>query len=740
METVAQAPRARVPKASGTSQLESMTPAALRADIVIRRQFFKHREYYVLKDPLALTYFRLQPEEAYILTLLDGKTTLGEIVRRANARYPNEVRSLVEVGNFVNQLGMGGLLNIGASQFVENARRTHAHNLLMIWAKLISGTLFIKIPLHDPSPWLGEAVRKLRFFWTKWFVGFSLLLFVWTAGLLLANADQFFVHRIDFFSASNLMLIWLTIIIVKTLHEFGHATTCRRFGGEVHEMGVCFLMFTPCGYVDASDAWMMRHQRHKLFTTIAGVFTELNIACIAAHLWLFLPDGLGRSLAFNAMLVASINTIVFNINPLMRFDGYYVLCDLLEIPNLRSKAISFCSYHLQWLFLGYRNRSQEIMFADEANARVFLFYAIAAYIYLLSIIYGFTQIFGRVLEPIGLKQFGLCVGFFAEGSFALLPVIKAFMDATQPGAHIVKTGSVTRRVIVTLACLGGLIGISFVTPTHYRVREQAITSPISLEGVGSEVGGVVKQVHVRTGQWVKPGDLLITLDNPEVISQLRIAEAERKQARVRFGSIRYAPAWATRESHAEVAQEQEIAEAGYKVAAARAAKLELRATTEGAVLTPDVEKLAGTYAIPYTAILRIGDTRRTRLIVPLTEADAEVVRPGSKVRGRWEATAQPFETKLDAVSSQPIKPSEIQHGMLAYFGGPVPMQSMQTNPRERPDYPIFLATAQVPDPGFDVAEGLRLRVSIEGVKTTVAHRFWRWFLSLFNLKSKKSIR
>ena len=338
------------------AELAGVIPSRLRVDIIVRRQSFKHEEYYVLKDPLALTYFRLKPEEAYIVSQLDGKRTLLEVQRRVNARYPNTPRSLEELAMFVNHLALGGLLNQNAGRFVENARRTMAQGLLQVWAKLIGAALFFKIPLVDPSPWLGGLVERIRFVWTPKFVGVAVAFILWSFGLVAFNVDSFSAGVLDFFSASNLGLLYIAIIITKTLHEFGHATTCRRFGGEVHEMGVCFMFFTPCGYVDASDAWMMRHRRHKVYVTIAGVFTELVIASIAAHLFLILPDGLARGIAFNVMLVASVNTIIFNANPLMRFDGYYLMCDLLEIPNLRNKAIAYVSFQLQRLLLGYRNR------------------------------------------------------------------------------------------------------------------------------------------------------------------------------------------------------------------------------------------------------------------------------------------------------------------------------------------------------------------------------------------------
>lgn len=736
MEAVASLPSPRVsPPAPAARPLDSIAPAPLRADIILRRQFFKHEEYYVVKDPLALTYFRLQPEEAYILTQLDGKRTLGEIAQRFNERYPNHARSVAELSQFISQLGASGLLNLSASRFVENARKTGSQQLLMVWARLISSALFIKVPLIDPSPWLGKLAHAIRFVWTRWFVMAAGLLFVWTAGLLLANAGEFMTRQIDFFSASNLVLLWLSIIVIKTLHEFGHATTCRHFGGEVHEMGVCFMLFTPCGYVDASDSWMMRLKRHKLFVTIAGVFTELIIASIAAHFWLVLPDGIGRSLAFNAMVVASVNTLIFNANPLMRFDGYYVLCDWLEIPNLRAKAMMFCSYHLQRLFLGYRNRQQETMFDQDANGRVFVVYAIAAYAYMIFIIYSVTQVFAKLLGPFGLSEFGLYLGYFVEASFVVLPFIKVFMDATNPGMHIEKTGSARRRLTAIFAALALLIGGSFFVPTHHHVSQQAVVTPESIEVVTSETGGVIEAIHVETGQWVNVNELIVTLRNPEVVAEMTVAEATRQQARVRFGAAREGRNPARGESPAKAAQEIEMAEAGYERAAAKAAGLEIRAKAAGYVLTPDVRKLVGSYAAPSMMIMKLGDTKRLRLVVPLSEDDAQLVGRGSKVEGRWMATGAEFQTELASVSSQPARPTDFQMGMLAFFGGPVPTELMQRQTRDRADHPIFFASAPLAQPGHLVPDGLRVRVTIEGLSTTVGRKAWRWFMSLFNLKT-----
>lgn len=724
-------PVAEAPLSPREAELAGVIPSRLRVDIIVRRQTFKDEEYYVLKDPLALTYFRLQPEEAYIISQLDGKRTLLEVHRRFSARYPNSARSLEELATFINQLSVGGLLNQNAGRFVENARRTVGQGLLQVWAAVIGKALFFKIPLVDPSPWLGGLTRRFRFLWTKWFVAGAIGLMLWSLGFVIANGDAFTAGVPDFFSATNLGLLYLAIIIAKTLHEFGHAMTCRHFGGEVHEMGVCFMFFTPCGYVDASDAWMMRERRHKVYVTLAGVFTELIIACIAAHFFLFLPDGLARGIAFNLMLVASVNTIVFNANPLMRFDGYYLLCDLLEIPNLRNKAIAYVSFQLQRIFLGYRNRQQEDSFIHDSQESVFIVYAIAAYAYMIFIIYGVTQIFAAVLEPYGLHDFGLSLGIFVEVSFIAFPILKVIHDVMKPGAHIEKTGSAARRLTLLVAGLTAAIAASFFIPTRYKVSQQAVAMAAVGEWVTPEVAGKVAKVHVRTGQWVEPGTILFTLSSSEVVAEVAIAEADVAGARLEMGALQLRPDWIAAEGAARSAQGLEIAETSYRRATERAERLILKSTVAGYVITPEPERLVGSLATPQRPLLRIADTRELRLVIPLTEDQAQLVEAGSKVSGHWLASADAVSTRIEGIANQPASPHELHFAMLSFFGGPAPSQVLQ--PQADFHFPLFLASAPLPNPDHMTVEGLRLRVTIAGRSTTVAERVGRWLYSLFKV-------
>lgn len=726
------APAPEAPVLTDRARVANLLPSPLRPDLVIRKQLFNYEEYYVVKDPLALTYFRFQHEEAYIMSLLDGKRRLGEVFAQYQAAFPNSERTLDDLAGFINQLGMAGLMNINARAFVDVARRaTQQKHWLVAWGKLISGVLFFKVPLLDPSPWLGKVAHALRFLWTRPFVMACLCLFAWTIGLLVTNASEFTKPGINFLSTSNLVLLWGTIVVIKTFHEFGHALTCRHFGGEVHEMGVALMCFTPCGYVDASDAWMMRHKRHKLYTTAAGVFTELVIASFAAHAWLLLPDGLARNLAFNAMIVASINTLVFNINPLMRFDGYYVVCDLLEIPNLRTKAITFVSYNLQRFFVGYRNRQQEVMMGDDARGGVFWTYAVFAYLYMIFIIYGLTQIFARVLAPYGLHDVGLMLGIFVEGSFVALPFVKVAMDAASSGPHVVKLGPTWKYIVRSLAIAAAVWLALVLIPTRFHVRQQALVRAAVAEDVVTRTPGVVKEVLVKPGQVVSPGDPLVVLSSAELDSLLAQKRADFDRARLRLAALQDDDRWAALEGRPEAAKALEVAASELARVQADHDAMTLRARVAGVVLSTPLDRLPGRLVDAQVPLVRIADPATLRLLIPMPEDDAEVIEAGARVTGRWKADGDRFTTTVSVVPLQPIPAQDYEAGMLAIFGGAAPLANYADNSRA-PAFPMYIVEATLPSGDHrQLVEGLRARVTVEGRRTTFAARLWRWFLRLW---------
>jgi putative peptide zinc metalloprotease protein len=733
--------------AGKNTDLEKMVPSRLRADLIIQKQYFKNEEYFVIKDPLALTYFRLRPEDTFIISLLDGKKNLKAVAEEYYQQYPNSTHKLEDIGSFIQQLGIGGLLNINARRFVDYARNKpqRANSMIKLWMMSMQKLIFLKVPLIDPSPWLGKLTAKMTFVWSRWFVGSCLAFFAWTIFWLIVNHKAFAHNDINFLSPANLILMWLSIIFVKTCHEFGHATTCRHFGSEVHEMGVCLICFTPCGYVDASDAYMMKHKRHKIYTTLAGVFTEFIIASLCAHVWLYLSPGLFKNIAFNIMFVASINTIFFNMNPLMRFDGYYVISDLADIPNLRTKSINYCSYRIQQFLFGIRNTFQERLFDIHTNGPFFIIYAISAFLYMGFIIYSLSQIFAHVLAPYGLGEFGLGLGVFAQISFIGFPIAKVLSDAFNPEAssHIIKVESTKNRLIFIGVSTLIIILVTAFLPSRYNIDRQGIVLYSQSEIIATRTGGLVQEIFVKTGDWVEEGEIVARLKNPSLESDLAIAQADFDLAKLSYGALQNESSWETARHMATAAAALEVAETHYRRVLEEANNLELKAPIAGYVLTPDVHQLTGKYIVPRQAIMRVGRRDSLRLILPLTETEVQLIELGSEVKGRWKSNAQKFETVIDVFPSQKASNTDYLDAMFTEFGGPAPREKMEQQnqfPNE-PQFSLFLAEAPLTNQvmNHQVFEGMRVQATILGKKTTVGKKIWRNVVSFWD-NNMRSLR
>ena len=719
--------------------LYSMIPARMRSDLVIKKQRFKNEDYYVIKDPLALTYQRLGPEEAYLVSLLDGKRNLRAILAEFKKSYPNWDMSPREAAAFVNQLGNNGLLNINARKFVDHARKNKrpANNLLTLWAKVFAKLIFFKIPIIDPSPWLGKLTSKFTWVWTRTFIIGCLCFFAWTLFWLFANRQEFANNSISFFSPQNLVLLWVQIILIKTCHEFGHAMTSRHFGAEVHEMGVCLICFTPCGYVDATDAYMMKYRRHKIYTVIAGIFIEFVIASIAAHIWLYAGPGLLKNLAFNAMLVASINTLFFNMNPLMKFDGYYVISDLLEIPNLRTKSIAYCSYSFQKHVFGIRNLMLEPIFEEDSNSRVFLLYALAAFSYMGFIIVSLSQIFARVLTPYGLGQFGLAIGMFAQFSFIGYPIIKVIYDAFGASSkhHIERIEPVRKTIIKRILPIAIVIAIILALPSHYEVERQGFAIYDKAEIVSTNTGGILKEIEVNTGDWVDADQVIGRLENPAIEADQKNAYIALENARLQYGAMQSASGYDNISKLSQAAARLESAESNYKRSEARRNALIIRSPISGYITTQDLHMKIGDYIRPGDEITRIAKNDEMRLLIALTEKEIELIEPGSRVNGRWLVDGSVFETEIDVFPDRTAKLNEYHPSMLAMFGGPAPIeQNRQSDSSEPPSFSLFLAEApleQLPK-GLRAQEGMRVRLTVYGKPTTIGSKVWREIVSFWD--------
>ena len=323
--------------------LESGTPIGLRAraDLRVVEQRAGGGRRWAVKDPVSLRYFHLGETEMFLFQLLKRPRTCQELKERFEGAFPPKRITVEQIVDFCARLHAHHLLVAdGAGQAAvlrqrsERRRRDSALNSLF-------GLLAIRLPGVCAEPWLARLAWLGRILFSRSFALAALLVSLLAALLLFGRAGEFVRELPTLQSLAQPRILGyflLTMIVVKVFHELGHALACRRFGGECHEMGVMLLAFTPCLYCDVSDSWMFASRWQRIVVALAGIYVELLIASLAAILWYFSEPGLIHTISLYIIVTCTVSTIIINGNPLLRYDGYYVLSDLLGIPNLDEQS------------------------------------------------------------------------------------------------------------------------------------------------------------------------------------------------------------------------------------------------------------------------------------------------------------------------------------------------------------------------------------------------------------------
>ena len=307
---------------------------SLSPGVQVRRQSFRGQRWIVIENPLSNQFYRIRPEAYEFVARLRTDKTVEQVWQECLARFPDTAPGQEAVIQLLSQLYFANLLQYSqatdSSQLFERHRKTRQRDLR---SKFLN-VMFMRFPLLDPDDFL---VKTLPFI-GRLISPFGAILWTFVVGIglkvVLDNFSALKDQTQSVLAPSNLFLLYAGMVLVKTFHEFGHAYFCRKFGGEVHVMGVMLMIFTPVPYMDATSSWGFRSRWRRMLVGAAGMIVELFIAAIAAVVWAYTAPGTVHNLMYNIMFVASVSTLIFNINPLLRYDGYYMLSDFLEIPNL----------------------------------------------------------------------------------------------------------------------------------------------------------------------------------------------------------------------------------------------------------------------------------------------------------------------------------------------------------------------------------------------------------------------
>jgi putative peptide zinc metalloprotease protein len=446
---------------------ERPIPLRKRADLKVALIEYLGVGYEVIKDPVGLKYHRLQVEQFKILELLDGERSLEQIRDELKIIYPTLQVTLSDIQQLITDLHKKGLVvsdRAGQGAGIIRERTKQRNDKIK---QTLMSLLYMRLPGWDPERTLRWLYPWMQWMFHRWIVTVCML-FVTSAWLLLgANLDEFqgrLPEFQSFFGWPNLMYMWVTLGAAKIVHEFGHGLSCHHYGGECHEMGIMLLVFSPCLYCDVTDSWMLRSKWQRIIIGAAGMYIEVIISAFAIYIWWFSKPGLVHHLALNMFFVTTITTVIFNANPLMRFDGYYMMSDFLEIPNLRQKSDKMLREAFSWYCLGIESRPDPFM--PETGKAWFVTYAIAAWLYRWVILVSISMFLYTVLKPYDLQSIGITLMFVSMAGifFSMFRNIYQIL-ATPRNEPMSKI-----KIGVSLAVLGsfGYLAVAIPIPWHHE--------------------------------------------------------------------------------------------------------------------------------------------------------------------------------------------------------------------------------------------------------------------------------
>lgn len=487
---------------------------SLRSHVVVRRQFFRGERWYVLQDPFNNQFYRLRPAAYDFVVRLTPDRTVDAVWNECFEADPDHAPGQEEALNLLAQLYAANLLHCAIAadsvQLFERytKRRQREKNAFLL------NIMFARVPLLDPDAFLKRCLPLARvvFGW----IGLVLWLIVFGAALktVVDHAAALRDQTSGILAPGNLAWLYLGLVLIKAVHEFGHAFACRRFGGEVHTMGVMFLLFTPIPYMDATASWSFRSRWERALVGAAGMIVELFVASLATFVWAATGPGAVHALAYNMMFVAGVSTVVFNVNPLLRFDGYYILSDLLDIPNLHQRSVAMLRHFVEYHAFGYRKSVSPARTRKEATWLTV--FAIASGIYKFIVFSTVLFFLGDRFLILGLIMAAVCaIAWVCVPIWQLITYL-----ATNPRLERTRM----RAVTVCVGAAAFLVLLTAVLPFPSWFRAPGVLQARSYSVVAAPADGTLIDVLAPDGAVVKAGDPLFRMENHEL--ELRIAGAQ----------------------------------------------------------------------------------------------------------------------------------------------------------------------------------------------------------------------
>jgi putative peptide zinc metalloprotease protein len=655
---------------------------SLRHGVTTRRQNFRGERWIILENPLSNQFYRLRPEAYDFIARLRPDRTVEEVWKESLDRSPDTTPGQEAVLHLLAQLYFANLLQYDlasdSARLFERYQKTKQRETRSRWMNI----MFIRVPLFDPDEFLKRTLPFIGKFISPFGALLWFLVVGWGIKIAVDNAALLKNQSEGVLAPDNLFLLYVGMVMIKTLHEFGHAYFCKKFGGEVHVMGVMFMIFTPTPYMDATSSWGFRSRWQRMLVGAAGMIVELFFAAIATFIWAKTKPGALHSVAYNIMFIASVSTLLFNLIPLLRFDGYYILSDWLDIPNLHQRSMKYMRYLVEHYAFGLAKVESPTQSKKEAwwlGA-----FGVSSGIYRVFV-------FGRVLLFVAdrLLLIGIIMAVVCAISWVMVPTVRLFrylgsdpkLDRHRPRAI---------AVVSATACV--LVILLQVVPFPYAFRAPGVLEAKNWAQMANNSAGQLAAVIVPSGTIVKAGQPLLQLRNEQLDLEIAAAEAAYAEGEARILQARRG---ATANVQPLQSRQEAISKRLLRLRTDRDS-LTLRARQDGRWIAPQVKDSVGRWLGRGTPLGLIVDEKSFEFVATVVQEDVdnlfsrEIV--GAEVKLFGQANRPMTATNLRKI---PAEQRNLPSPALGWgAGGEIPIA--KTDPKgEKAAEPFFAVHADI---------------------------------------------
>jgi putative peptide zinc metalloprotease protein len=684
----------------------------LRDSAEISRHNYRGQPWYVLRNGLNGRNHRFNAAAYSLIVRMDGRRTVEEIWQNAGKLSPDAAPTQDEIIRLLGQLHEADLVksDILAST-VELIRQTQGQPNSS-WKSRVSNPFFIRFPLWNPDRFLNKWSFLTAPLFTRFGFMLWLLVVLFAAGAAIMHWPELTGSLGDqLFLPLNLLQFWLVYPLVKLIHEFGHAFAVKKWGGEVHEMGIMLLALTPIPYIDATASAFFPEKQRRITVAGIGMMVELLLASLALLVWLNVETGLISALAYKVMLIGGISTLLFNGNPLLRYDGYYMLADLIEIPNLGQRSTRYLGYLLQRYLLG--SETVESPVTAPGEQAWFLIYGPIAFCYRIAILIGLVWI-------VSSRFFAIGVLIALWGGFSLL-ILPAFRSLSRFLNSPAARDRRSRLIMVGGSAIWGAVLLIFVLPMPLWTTTQGVVWLPEQSMVRAGTDSELVEVLAPVGQPVDKDTPLVRGVDPFLEVKIDIYRARLME----LYAVYNAQPLHKRVKRKMLKDEIELAKGDLRQAEEQAAKLLIRSPARGNFILIDDRNLTGRFVKQGELLGYIVTEHRPTIRAVVSQADIGLVRERvAKIEVRLaERPAMSLKAEIKRII--PAADLNLPSAALGTGGGGVVLVDPSDPDGLRALRSLFQLDLSLPEPVQDPHIGGRAYVRFDHGAMPLAKQWYR---------------